>query len=97
MEENPKPRRRWFRFSLRTMLVLVTVISVYLGWAANWKRQRREFLKSLSGAYVDRSETIAPWPLELLASLAYLQSATATIPARRFNWRGGYFQRHAWN
>jgi hypothetical protein len=31
--------RRWFRFSLRTLLVLVTLVCVYLGWAGNWKRQ----------------------------------------------------------
>jgi hypothetical protein len=39
MKENP-PRRRWFRFSLRTMLVLVTLVCVYLGWAMDWRRQR---------------------------------------------------------
>jgi hypothetical protein len=31
-EKPAKPRRRWFRFSLRTLLVLVTVLSVPLGW-----------------------------------------------------------------
>jgi hypothetical protein len=45
MVETPKPRRRWFRFSLRTMLVLVTLVCVYLGWAGNWIWQRHEFLR----------------------------------------------------
>ena len=27
-----QPRRRWFRFSLRTLFILVTVLSVPLGW-----------------------------------------------------------------
>jgi hypothetical protein len=41
----PKPRR-WFRFSLRTMFVLVTVFCVWLGCSLNWIRQRREEIKS---------------------------------------------------
>jgi hypothetical protein len=32
MEQNPKPHRRWFRFSLRTMLVLVTLVCLVAGW-----------------------------------------------------------------
>ena len=35
-----KPRRRWFRFRLRTLLiVLVTVLSVTLGWVG-WETYR---------------------------------------------------------
>ena len=48
---NPPPLRRRFRFSLRTMFVLVTVFSVWLGYHLNWIRQRREMLKSLPEAY----------------------------------------------
>ena len=39
--DKPRPRR-WFRFSLRTMFVLVTVLCVWLGYSLNWIRQRRE-------------------------------------------------------
>src|SRR5262245_57769899 len=29
---NPKPRRRWFRFSLRTLLALTVLLSIAFGW-----------------------------------------------------------------
>jgi len=48
MEEPIKPSRRWFRFSLRTLLVLVTLVCIYLGWAMNWKKQREAFMESLA-------------------------------------------------
>ena len=37
------PRRRWFLFGLRTLLILVTVSS-WLGYHLNWIRQRHAFL-----------------------------------------------------
>jgi len=33
---NPAPRRRWYQFSLRTLLIVVTISAVPLGWFA-WK------------------------------------------------------------
>jgi hypothetical protein len=36
------PSRRWFRFSLRTLFILVTVVALWLGYYANWMRQRGE-------------------------------------------------------
>jgi hypothetical protein len=39
---HPKPRRRWFRFSLRTMLVFTALACLALGWWVNAvQRQRR--------------------------------------------------------
>ena len=42
-EKTAKPRRRWLRFSLRTLLIVVTVLSVPLGWVG-WEmgQVRRE-------------------------------------------------------
>jgi hypothetical protein len=38
------PKRRWFRFSLRTLFVVVTMFGVSLGYELNWIRQRHEVL-----------------------------------------------------
>ncbi len=37
-----KPRRRWFRFSLRTFFVLLTMLCVWLAMVANSARRQRE-------------------------------------------------------
>jgi hypothetical protein len=44
---NPPPPRRWFRFSLRTMFVLVTVGCVWLGWEARVVMGRKSLRKQL--------------------------------------------------
>ena len=36
---NTKPRRRWFQFSLRTLLIVVTLSAVPLGWVG-WKLEQ---------------------------------------------------------
>lgn len=41
----PAPSRRWFRFSLRTLLIVVTIFAIWLGYQWHWIRQRREFLE----------------------------------------------------
>ncbi len=38
------PNRRWFRYSLRTLFVVVTVFGCWLGYELNWIRQRHELL-----------------------------------------------------
>lgn len=41
------PRGRWFRFSLRTLFVMMVLTSIPLAWVSyslNWIRERREFL-----------------------------------------------------
>jgi hypothetical protein len=39
----PAPKR-WFRFSLRTLFVVVTVIACWLGYEFNWIRERHAFV-----------------------------------------------------
>ncbi len=41
-----KPRRRWWQFRLRTLLIAVVVLSIPLAWVAyslNWIRERQDF------------------------------------------------------
>ena len=38
------PNRRWFKFSLRTLFVVVTVVACWLGYAIPWINQRHAFL-----------------------------------------------------
>jgi hypothetical protein len=43
----PKPKRRWFRFSLRTFLVIVTLICVWLGWKINEARKQKQAVEAI--------------------------------------------------
>jgi hypothetical protein len=45
----PKRKRRWFQFSLRTLMIGVTLLAVpmgYVGWQARIVRERRDLLAS---------------------------------------------------
>jgi hypothetical protein len=45
----PKRRRRWFQFRLRTLLIVVTLLAVpcaYVGWQAAIVRERKSLLES---------------------------------------------------
>ena len=53
-----KPRRRWLQISLRTLLILVTLLSIGLGWVVNrGERQRRAVaaLEEMGGDRIDVS------------------------------------------
>jgi hypothetical protein len=57
------PRRRWFQFGLRTMFVVVTVVAVWLGYQANWIRQRHSvFTPRQLSPDSDVWVTVARWP-----------------------------------
>ena len=70
--DTPRPRRRWFRYSLRTLLLMIVAISVALGWfTARMKAAKRQqaavaTIVSLSGVVVfdDQPDdlTAAPTP-----------------------------------
>lgn len=53
---DPTPRRRWFQFRLRTLLVLTTVVAVALGW---FLRERRWIAEQQRVAMLARMEPAA--------------------------------------
>ena len=63
-----KPKRRWFRFSLRTLFVMVTMFALALGYQLNWIRNRHEFLKLPKVVQLNRPPpgTSAPVLLRIL-------------------------------
>lgn len=57
------PKRRWFRFGLRTLFVVVTVFCLFLGGTAynlNWIRQRHAALSSgrFSGVAYKKADSV---------------------------------------
>jgi hypothetical protein len=52
-ESSPKPRRRWFQFSLGTLFVLVTVFAIWLGWELKFIRERNSVRESLRAGSVE--------------------------------------------
>jgi hypothetical protein len=53
-----KPRRRWWQFRLRTLLIAVAVVSIPLTWVGyqlNWIRERHRALDN-------RKVTVMIWP-----------------------------------
>ena len=54
MTDTPTNRRRWFRFSLRTLFVLVTVLCIWLGFQVNAAHRQKEAVAAIqkAGGYV---------------------------------------------
>jgi len=68
------PRRRWFRFSLRTFFVVLTIFGIWLGVQVKWIRDRHEFLARQNGRtpprrllfVCDNGDAAAPWSIRFL-------------------------------
>lgn len=87
MNENPSqrlPRRRWFRFSLRTLLLLVTVLGMWLGLHLHAMRRQQESIaaiKNIGGAcYYDFQEDVVPG-----------NASTSLVPSLLRKWLGDDF------
>jgi hypothetical protein len=59
-----KPRRRWLRFSVRTLLVAVTIFCVWLGWNYRIVAERKaliELVIASDGIVREQSESDNPF------------------------------------
>jgi hypothetical protein len=57
------------RYTLRTLFILIVLISIPMSWVAyqlNWKRQRINFLRQYHIRALFYSVAKAPWPLRLV-------------------------------
>jgi hypothetical protein len=53
-------QRRWFRFSLRTLFLAVTVLACWLGYYLNWIRERHALLEEPNVTAAFDSKSRAP-------------------------------------
>jgi autotransporter translocation and assembly factor TamB len=70
-----KPKRRWFQFSLWTLMIVVTLLAVplgYVGWQAKIVRERNTLAESLTtlGRTQTKNGNI-PWLRRMLGDSVY--------------------------
>lgn len=72
MSEGPVKPRRWFRWKLSTLFVVLTVLCVWLGYQVNWIRQR-QLITRQDGMGVDVLQfgDDAPWPIRYFGEPGY--------------------------
>ena len=63
-----KPRR-WFRFSLRTLFILLTLFGVWLGVQVKWIRDRNQLIET--NRLSTEAGGVAPWTIRLLGEPGY--------------------------
>src|SRR6476659_4651164 len=77
-------KSRWFRFSLRTLLLLITALCVWLGIQVNAARRQREavaaILKAGGRVHYDYEIVPQPWPPKTLQTGIYGIDPQAKLP-----------------
>jgi hypothetical protein len=77
-----KPKRRWLRYSIRTLLVAVTIFCAWLSYQLNWIQQREAVasehqmvaqMLNLAGGKFSYAlpRPNAPWPLRWMGADGY--------------------------
>jgi len=56
----PKPQRRWYQYSIRSLLLLMVAVSLACGWfAVRWRRQTQQHIVKVTIAYPGASALTA--------------------------------------
>ena len=66
-----KPRRS-FRFSIRTLFLVLTVFGIWLGVQVKWIKDRRDFLRG-NVRFSAPGTALAPWAIRVLGEPGYAQ------------------------
>lgn len=88
-ETKATPRRRWFRFGLRTMFVVLTMFSLWLGWQANWIRERHSLIDAPQQTGVEPEYDVISQSMSLRAPLQ-VETKDAPWPLLWLGERGVY-------
>ena len=83
---NAPPRRAWFRYRLRTFLILVSLIAVWLGWTVHRARTQRAAVEAIQAARGTVMLTITKTDLvrgPTAADYAILQSRRGDVEVLR--------------
>ena len=70
MSDQDKPRHRWLRFSLRTLLVLVTLFGIWLGMQVKWVKDRHRLIETKRFAGL-KTGGASPWSIKMLGEPGY--------------------------
>jgi hypothetical protein len=73
------PKRRWPRFTLRTLFVVVTVFGVWLGWQLNWIRQRHVYLARRRELFIAQDK-LENYNVDEQSLSSYYGSASTSAP-----------------
>lgn len=96
---DPKPRSRWWRFSLRTMFIVVTLLCCWLGWESSIVRNRQSVLKEMRSSSAVHFVTAEEWkgrfPLPMSVSPGPSAPRAASIPVTRA-WLGDVAIQEIW-
>jgi hypothetical protein len=69
------PKRRWFRFSLRALLIAISLVAILLGWGFEQTRRRQQAISNVErlGGWVVYADSAGKWTL-------YDDSAILAVP-----------------
>ena len=97
MTDKPKPKRRWMQFSLRTLLIVVTVFCIGFGWLGLKLKEGREqrnaivAIRELGGRIgyeheVDRSNPPGPeWLRQLIGDEYFFSVGAVQLTGSKVN------------